>query len=160
MAEPASHPPTFNGELERMLDSGLRVMLPKDWRSHKITEFFVFSDSTSSFVKVLPRFEYDRYIAKIETNEDLTEKERNEFLEEVGSTFTRVLLDSAGRLALPAEICEKIEVGANHPKVILKGAVRTFNIWNPAKLTARQQLRQKMADTGQGPMSAKEFLGV
>lgn len=160
MAEAASQLPTFNGEIERVLDSGLRVMLPKDWRSHKITEFFVFSDSTSSFVKALPRYEYDRYIAKIENNPSLTERARNEFLEEVGSTFTRVLLDSAGRLALPANLCKEIGVGPEKPDVTLMGAVKGFNIWNPAKLAARKQLRQKMAASGEAPVSAKEFLGV
>jgi DNA-binding transcriptional regulator/RsmH inhibitor MraZ len=160
MAEASAQQPTFNGELERTLDSGFRVMLPKDWRSHRITEFFVFSDSTSSFVKVLPRSEYDRYITKIQTNTSLSERERNEFLEEVGSTFTRVLVDNMGRLPLPAALCAKIGVGGDNPKVIFKGAVTSFNIWNPAKLAARDQLRERMAESGTPPVSAKTFLGV
>jgi DNA-binding transcriptional regulator/RsmH inhibitor MraZ len=160
MAEAEIQPPMFNGELERLLDSGLRVMLPKDWRSLKITEFFLISDSTSSFVKALPRSEYDRFVAKIESDTKLTEKERNEHLEEIGSACKRVLLDNSGRLAVPAELCAEIGVGAEKPQIILKGAVRTFNMWNPARLAARQQARKKMTDTGGGRVGAKEFLGV
>jgi DNA-binding transcriptional regulator/RsmH inhibitor MraZ len=150
----------FNDELERTLDSGLRVMLPKDWRSLKITEFFLVSDSSSSFIKAFPRSEYDRFIAKIEDNTALDETERNEHLEEIGSKCKRVQLDSAGRLALPAEFCAEIGVGSQKPDVVLKGAVRTFNIWNPSKLAARVQARKKMSEAGQPRVSAKKFLGV
>ena len=160
MAETESQKPMFTDELERTLDSGLRVMLPKDWRSLNITEFFLISGSSSSFIKAFPRSEYDKFIAKIEGDGKLDEELRNELLEEIGSACKRVALDSSGRLALPAGLCAKIGVGADKPEVVLKGAVRTFNIWNPIKLANRQAASAKLADTGKPRMSAKEFLGV
>jgi DNA-binding transcriptional regulator/RsmH inhibitor MraZ len=135
-------------------------MLPKDWRSLNITDFVLISDSSSSFIKVLPQSEYDRFVAKIESNPSLDELTRNEHLEEIGSTCKKVQLDGSGRLALPATMCAEIGVGEKNPGVILKGAVRTFNIWNPARLKKRQDAKQKLADTGRAPLSAKKFLGV
>ena len=160
MAEPEPRLPMFTDELERTLDSGLRVTLPKDWRSLNITEFFLISGSSSSFIKAFPRSEYDKFIAKIEDDRSLDEEIRNELLEQIGSACKRVTLDSAGRLALPAEFCEKIGVSAKKPQVVLKGAVRTFNVWNPRKLANRQEATTKMAAAGQARMSAKKFLGV
>ena len=160
MAEAESRMPMFTDELERQLDSGLRVMLPKDWRGLNITDFVLISDSSSSFIKVLPQSEYDKIVAKIESDPKLDELTRNEHLEEIGSTCKKVQLDSAGRMALPANMCAEIGVGEKNPTVILKGAVRTFNIWNPTRLKKRQEARQKLADSGRAPMSAKKFLGV
>ena len=158
MAE-AESKPMFTDELERQLDSGLRVMLPKDWRSLNITQFVMISDSSSSFIKVFPQTEYDKFVAKIEFNDDLDELTRNEHLEELGSTCKKVQTDSAGRLALPANFCAEIGVGEKNPTVILKGAVRTFNIWNPARLKKRNEAKLKLTESGRA-LSAKKFLGV
>jgi DNA-binding transcriptional regulator/RsmH inhibitor MraZ len=160
MAEAESRLPMFTDELERQLDSGLRVMLPKDWRSLNITDFVLISDSSSSFIKVFPQSEYDKFVAKIESDPMLDEQTRNEHLEEIGSTCKKVELDNAGRLALPANMCAEIGIGEKNPTVILKGAVRTFNVWNPARLKKKQEAKQKLADTGRTPLSAKKFLGV
>jgi DNA-binding transcriptional regulator/RsmH inhibitor MraZ len=160
MAETESRLPMFTDELERQLDSGLRVMLPKDWRSLNITDFVLISDSSSSFIKVLPQSEYDRFVAKIESNSDLDEQTRNEHLEEIGSTCKKVQLDSAGRMALPANMCAEIGIGEKNPTVILKGAVRTFNIWNPARLKKKLEAKQQLTAAGHSQLSAKKFLGV
>jgi DNA-binding transcriptional regulator/RsmH inhibitor MraZ len=159
MAEAESRP-MFTDEHERMLDSGLRVMLSKDWRGLKITEFYLISDSSSSFVKAFPRSEFDRWVAKIEDDPTLDEETRNKHLEELASNCKKVQIDSAGRLALPAGLCAEIGVGEKNPAVILTGAVRTFNIWNPARLKARKAAEQKMAEAGQPSLSVKKFLGV
>jgi DNA-binding transcriptional regulator/RsmH inhibitor MraZ len=160
MAEAESQKPMFTDELERTLDSGLRVTLPKDWRGLNITEFFLISGSSSSFIKAFPRSEYDRFIAKIESDETLDEDARNEMLEEIGSACKRVEVDSSGRLALPGDLCASIGVSVDKPKVVLKGAVRTFNIWNPSKLSNRQEASTKMEEAGKPRLSAKKFLGV
>ena len=158
MAE-AESKPMFTDELERQLDSGLRVMLPKDWRGLNITDFVLISDSSSSFMKAMPQSQYDKFVAKIESDPKLDELTRNEHLEEIGSMCKKVQLDSAGRMALPASLCAEIGVGEKNPTVILKGAVRTFNIWNPARLKKRNDAKQKLVDSGR-TLSAKKFLGV
>ncbi len=158
MAE-AESKPTFTDELERQLDSGLRVMLPKDWRSLDISKFVMISDSTSSFIKVFPIAEYEKFAAKIEFNEKLDELTRNEHLEDLASQCKKTQLDSAGRLALPADFCAEIGVGEKNPTVVLRGAHRTFNIWNPVRLKQRDEAKRKLVESGRA-LSAKKFLGV
>ena len=157
MAEAESRSPMFTDELERQLDSGLRVPLPKDWRSLLITEFFLITDSSKSYIKVFPRSEYEKFIAKIDSNTKLDEKARNRHHEAIASSCKMVQLDSAGRLSLPAKFCEEIGIKGVNAKVTLKGAHKTFNIWNPAKLKKREQ---KPARNGHATPDAKIFLGV
>ncbi len=150
----------FTDQIERTLDAGQRVVLPKDWREQGIAEFFLISDSTGAFIKAFPRSEYDKAIAKIEADPNLDEAVRQQHLEEIGSECKRVKLDNAHRLALPDDLCANIGVSVDKPAVILKGAVKTFNIWNPAKLAERTGARAALAVAGTPALSAKKFLGV
>jgi DNA-binding transcriptional regulator/RsmH inhibitor MraZ len=160
MAEAESRSPMFTDELERQLDSGLRVPLPKDWRSLLITEFFLITDSSKSFIKAFPRSEYETFIAKIESDPTLDATARNELHEEIASSCKLVELDNAGRLTLPSKFCEEIGIVGKNATVVLKGSNRTFNIWNPAKLAAKQLAKQQLAEAGHAPQSGKKLLGV
>ena len=147
----------FTDELERQLDSGLRVPLPKDWRSLLITEFFLITDSSKSYIKVFPRSEYEKFIAKIDANPKLDETARNKHHEAIASSCKLVQLDNVGRLTLPAKFCEEIGIKGANPTVTLKGAHKTFNIWNPAKL---KKMERKPIGKGRALPSPKIFLGV
>jgi len=125
-----------------------------------MTEFFLISDSSNSFIKAFPRSVYREYIATIKADPTLDPTTRNEHLEEIASSVKRVEIDSAGRLALPSKFCEEIGLEGKNIKVTLKGADSTFNIWNPEKLLARQEAKRRLAESGQAPLSAKKFLGV
>ncbi len=157
---PDTTQPIFTDLFERTLDAGQRVVLPKDWRDQGITELFMISDSTGSFIKVFPRAEYDKAVAKIVNDTTLNEKVRGQHLEEIGSECKRVKLDNANRLVLPDQLCADIGVSSDKPSLVLKGAVNTFNIWNPAKLANHAAARKALAAAGTPAMSAKEFLGV
>jgi hypothetical protein len=61
---------------------------------------------------------------------------------------------------VPSELCEAIGIGTKSPKVLLKGAVRTFNIWNPAKYADREAARKKMEASGQQQVNGRRRLGV
>ena len=160
MTETESCLPTFTDELERQLDSGLRVPLPKDWRSPLLTELFLITDSSNSFIKALPITEYRKFIDVIKSDTTLNRTERNECLEEIASSVKRVELDSAGRLALPSKMCEAIGIEGKNTKVILRGADETFNIWNPARLKERLEKKKTLTASGQEPLSAKKVIGV
>ena len=152
--------PIFTDQIERLLDAAQRVVLPKDWREQGIAEFFLISDSTSSFIKAFPRSEYDKAIAKIENDPTLEENVRQQHLEEINSSCKRVKLDTANRLVLPDDLCADIGVDAKSPQLVLKGAGKTFNIWNAAKLAEHCAARKAMAASGNPALSAKKFLGV
>jgi DNA-binding transcriptional regulator/RsmH inhibitor MraZ len=159
MAAPKSDPPMFTGEHPRTLDVGLRVILPKDWRSLKITEFFLISGSAESYIRVMPRSEYDKAVAAITDDKNLTPRERNIHLRELGKCV-RVMLDSAGRLALPSELCDKIGVSAKKPDVRLHGTVLNFEIWNPKGLADWERRQGEPDENGKLRMNVREYLGL
>src|SRR5262245_17767261 len=152
--------PKFDAEVERSLDAGLRLVVPPDWREFGIQEFFLVRDSGSSFIKAFPPAEYDKIIAQIEAECGSDLARLNDEMEAIGSVSKRVKLDSAGRLTLPPEFCDGIGVSAKNPKVLLKGAVRTFNIWNPAKYAEREAARKKLDAAGQPQVNGRRRLGL
>jgi DNA-binding transcriptional regulator/RsmH inhibitor MraZ len=152
--------PKFDAEVERTLDNGLRLVVPPDWREFGIPEFFLVRDSNSSFIKAFPPAEYDKIIEQIEKDCGSDLERLHEEMEAIGSVSKRVKLDAAGRLAVPSELCEAIGIGTKSPKVLLKGAVRTFNIWNPAKYADREAARKKMEASGQQQVNGRRRLGV
>ena len=153
--------PTFHDEFERLLDSGWRIVLPKDWRSLKVTEFIAIENSASSAIRVFPRAEFEKHVVKIETNPELKEKVRNDLLEEFGSRSKRVVPDKEGRLTLPQGLCAKIGISPdNNPKVVLRGAVRCFVIWNAEKLNAIREAHAMLEAVGEHRTTPQDILGI
>lgn len=150
----------FTGEHDRLLDSGLRVILPKDWRGLKISEFFLISGSAEPYIKAMPRSEYDKAVAEITNDPALTRLARNTHLRSLGSKCKRVTLDSSGRLTMPAELCKEIGVSVEKPDIVLLGAVTAFEIWNPKGLKDWERKQAQPDEAGHPRMNVKEFLGV
>jgi len=155
--------PMFTAEHPRQLDSGLRVMLPKDWRGLNITEFFLISGSTSSFgtpcryIRAYPRSEYNEMIAKIKNDPDIDQAERQVQLFEIGSACRRVLVDPNGRLTVPQDLCKESGIGTTkNTPVILTGEVLAFSIWKPSELAAWKAQSAAEAKNGRPRMSAKQ----
>lgn len=162
MTETESRQPRFLSGLERSLDSNLRVVLTKEWRSLEITDFVLTTDSSKSFIAVIPTTVFDQFIAKIESNDKLEEDERGNHLEVIGSTCHDAKLDDAGRLKLPLELCKEIGISDKKP-VMVRGAVRTFRVWNMDKFQKSEAKREKLRTTPVAPVntaSAKKFLGL
>jgi DNA-binding transcriptional regulator/RsmH inhibitor MraZ len=152
--------PKFDAEVERSLDNGLRLVVPPDWREFGIPEFFLVRDSSNSFIKAFPPAEYDKIIDQIERECGSDLERLHEEMEAIGSVSKRVKVDSAGRMAIPSELCEAIGLEAKSPKVLLKGAVRTFNIWNPTKYADREKARKKLEEAGQQQVNGRRRLGI
>lgn len=149
----------FTGEHPRLLDPALRVILPKDWRSLKITEFFLIQGSAEICIKAMPHTEYASKVAEIK-GASLTSLERNRFLRSLGSQCVRVVVDSAGRLTVPSDLCKAIGIGTTKPDVALVGVVDGFEIWNPKKLESWKLKQADPDESGKPRMNVQEFLGV
>lgn len=152
--------PKFDAEIERTLDNGLRLVLPPDWREFEIPEFYLVPDSSGSFIKAFPPAEFDKIVNQIEQDCHGDLARLHEEMESIGSVSKRVKLDGSGRLAVPANFCEAIELPEKSAKVLLKGAIRTFNIWNPAKYLAREEARKQLEASGQQQVNGRRRLGL
>ena len=151
--------PMFTGEHSRTLDVGLRVNLPKDWRSLKITEFFLISGSAEPYIRVMPRSEYEKAVASITEAVDLNPREKNICLRELGKCL-RTQLDSSGRLTLPAELCARIGVGTKSPDVILRGTVLNFEVWKPKDIADWEKKQAEPDEHGNPRMNVHDVLGL
>jgi DNA-binding transcriptional regulator/RsmH inhibitor MraZ len=160
MAATHTEQPRFTGAHERLLDGGLRVILPKDWRSLKVTEFFLIPGSAETFIKAMPRAEYDSKVAEIKGEPSLTRLQRNTYLRDLGHQCMRVVLDSSGRLTVPSDLCKKINVSTDKPDVVLLGVVDGFEIWHPKDFAKWKQKQTGPVEAGQPRMNVQEFLGV
>ena len=152
--------PKFDAEVERPLDNGLRLVMPPDWREYNVPEFFLVTDSSGSFIKAYPATEFDKFINQIEAECGSDLARLNEEMEAIGSVSKRVKVDSAGRMALPSDFCAAIGLPAKGPKVLLKGAMRTFNIWNPAKYAERDEARKQLEASGKQQVNGRRRLGL
>ena len=150
----------FTGEHDRLVDAGLRVILPKDWRSLKITEFFLIPGSADPLIKAMTRAEYAAKVAEIKGDASLSRLKRNTHLRSLGHQCARVLLDTAGRLTVPSDFCKKIAVSAARPDVVLVGAVEGFEIWNPKDFAKWKRTQGEPDEAGQSRMNVQEFLGI
>ena len=160
MAATHTEPPMFTGEHARLVDAGLRVILPKDWRSLKITEFFLIPGSADPFIKAMTPAEYAAKVAEIKSATSLTPLNRNRHLRSLGHQCVRVRLDSAGRLTVPSDFCKKIAVNAAKPDVVLVGAVDGFEIWTPKDFAKWKRAQGEPDESGQPRMNVQEFLGI
>ena len=159
MAASKSDPPTFNGEHPRTLDESLRVILPKDWRSPKLKEFFLILGSADPCLRAMPRWEFDNAVAEITGNPKLTPRDRNICLRQLGKCM-RVKLDSSWRFALPSELCDKIGIGTKKPDVILHGTVMNFEIWSPKALADWESKQDEPDENGNPRMNVRDQLGL
>ena len=160
MAATQTEQPMFTGAHERLLDPALRVILPKGWRSLKITEFYLIPGSAETFIKAMPRAEYESKVAEIKDDASLSRLQRNTYLRDLGFQCTHVLLDSAGRFILPSDLCKKIAVSADKPDIVLLGVVDGFEIWHPKDFAKWKRNQTAPMGTGQSRMNVQEFLGV
>lgn len=120
------NPPLFVGEFEHAIDGKNRITIPSEWRFHEEAEFFLMPNSNQTFLKVMPRQEMNRIIAKADT---LTGQQRRDFLDTIGAGSRRCVLDKAGRIVVPPDFAKDLRLSGN---VMLVGAMQTFNIWNRA----------------------------
>ena len=119
-----SAPPLFLGEFCHAIDGKGRITIPADWRFQPEAEFFVIPSSAGDCLKVMPREEIERIRSHATT---LPGSQRLEVLRALGSGARQCILDKAGRLVLPPDFCEKLNLSG---EVTLTGAIETFEIWN------------------------------
>jgi DNA-binding transcriptional regulator/RsmH inhibitor MraZ len=165
MAESDTPQPIFCDEFEHKLDSGWRVVLPKDWRSLNITEFFVTESSASSgeaALRVFTRAEWENKVDELKNLPDRQhdKKALNDLVEEFSSRSKRVVPDKDGRITIPDTLWQGIGISPANPEVTLCGAHRSFRIWNRAHLKARRSAQAALDKLDGRKPTPHEILGI
>lgn len=132
--------PVFMGWFCHAIDGKNRITIPSEWRFEEEVELFLIPSSTSPCLTVMPRAEIDRIRAKAE---NLPGVQRIALLRRIGSYGRQAILDKNGRLSLPDEFCKQFKLSG---KVMLSGAIETFEIWNTADWEGSRLTQKAVSD--------------
>ena len=166
MAESASPQPIFCDEFEHKLDSAWRVVLPKDWRSFQVTEFYVTQSSASSGVaalRVLTRADWEEHCESLKRDPELQANKTKlyDLLEQLSAGSKRVVPDKEGRLVIPEALWRKIGVNPEtNDKVTLRGCYHSFRIWNSKVLKEYEDAKAAIQKFEGKRETPQERLGI
>jgi len=127
MSASANPAPIFSGRVAHALDSKNRVTIPSRWRRTEEDEFFLMPDRTNTFLRAMPPAEFRAVADKIEANTTLTPKDRAVFKRRFYSGAVQVFADKQGRMLVPAEFCELLDLRG---EIVFVGVHDTFEVWN------------------------------
>lgn len=124
----------YLGHHLRVVDNG-RVILPPDWRLEGAPKELVITPRPArapECLLVLPLARWETFVKNLEAAWT-SNQQSGEIEAELSRNTKRNTLDSYGRLALPEEAIQTLELG---PEAMLVGRLNKFEIWNPAKYQA------------------------
>ena len=117
--------PLFTGEYRHAIDGKSRLTVPSNWRFEEEAEFFLIPTTNGNCLKAMPRLELERIRGLADLMTD--GQERANVLRVLGSSARQCRLDKAGRLVVPEDFCNALNLSG---EVTLAGAMETFEIWN------------------------------
>jgi len=112
------------------VDANRRVQMPLAWRTAKPVELTMIvwpQHDCGPCLRVLPPDQMDKLREKIE---NLAAAEKSSLKRHIGSSSARVELDSARRLAIPAEMAEAAGIRG---EAVFTGMLDYFEIWSPER---------------------------
>ena len=141
MLDAQNSDPVFSGEFARAVDPKNRISVPAKWLQSEADEFYLVVDRTKSCLKAMPPAEFKAVAAKLEANPNVSARDLAIFLRHFYSQARQVNADKQGRMVLPPELCELLNLKG---EIMLIGAQRIFEFWNKE---AWQSTQVSEADT-------------
>jgi transcriptional regulator MraZ len=138
MSTNSPHTDLFSGTVDYALDHKWRLTVPSNWRLNDgdAEIFHLVPDSNGACLRVMRRERFARYGEEARTKLDLDEKAHRAFLRQFYANSTEVTADKQGRINVPREYCDRLELRGS---VKLVGSGDLFEIWNPEKLAERNR---------------------
>ena len=132
--------PIFSGEFCHGLDSKNRITIPARWRQGEADEFFLIADRSGRFLKVMPTAEFRAVAERVANTPGIGAQDRQVFLRQFYSRSKQVISDKQGRLVVPVELCDSLNLRG---EIFLVGAHDTFELWNREtwEATKREEAR-------------------
>lgn len=124
-------PQTFYaGNFRHGIDEKNRLTIPSRWRRGESEEFILLPEPQNQFLMVMPPEAFARMNAEVEHNPNVNARDRRVFLRQLHARAQHGAADKQGRLVLPLEACQQLELKG---EVALVGGQGRFEIWNLQK---------------------------
>jgi MraZ protein len=120
-------PAFYAGEFRHAVDEKNRITIPARWRRDGAEEFIILAEASDQFLLVMSPEEFSRMIAGVESNANVSPRDRRIFLRQLHSRAQHGAADRQGRLVLPEDLCRKVGLKG---EVALVGGGGRFEIWN------------------------------
>jgi MraZ protein len=128
MPAPAVKKVTYQSLYRYTVDANRRVQLPLPWRTAKPVDLTMIvwpQHDCGPCLRVLPPDQLDKLREKIE---NMPPAEKTSLKRHIGSSSVKVELDSAKRIAIPAEMAGAVGIGN---EAVFAGMLDYFEIWGP-----------------------------
>ncbi len=126
----AQSPPFYAGEFRHSIDEKNRLTIPSRWRQSKADEFILLPEAQSQCLLVMSPDAFARMSDAVDTDTAVNARERRVFLRHLHARAQHGAADKQGRLVLPEEMCQQLELKG---EVALVGGRGRFEIWNLQK---------------------------
>jgi MraZ protein len=118
----------YAGEFRHQVDDKNRVTIPSRWRRNSSADDLIMvPEPNGQFLVVLPPNEFEKIGATAETMEGVSKRDLRIFLRRLHSQAQHGSFDKQGRLLLPDEFCQSLDLKG---EVVLVGGRGRFEIWN------------------------------
>ena len=117
----------YAGEFRHSIDQKNRITIPSRWRRDRPEEFILVPEATHQFLLVMSPMEFAKMSLAAETNQNVSARDRRVFLRQLHSRAQHAAADRQGRLVLPDDLCQKLQL---KNEVALVGNRGRFEIWN------------------------------
>lgn len=133
------------GKYEFTLDNKGRLNIPaklrKDFSEPDGNDVVVTSFNCEKHLNIYPADIYDVKLNKIRAEAKLKNKNHQRLMAYIGSVSTRLTIDSQGRVVIPVDKLEEMEIGND---VVLIGAIDRIELWNREQYTASQMSKEEV----------------
>src|ERR1700751_6083671 len=120
----------YAGEFRHFIDEKNRITIPAPWRHERTQELIILPEANHQFLIVMPPEEFSRLNLTVETDPNVSARDRRVFFRQLHSRAQHGGADRQGRLLLPEELCQKAGLKG---EVALVGGRGRFEIWNLAR---------------------------
>jgi len=130
MPAPAVQKVTYQSLYRYTVDANRRVQMPLAWRSAKPVELTMIvwpQHDCGPCLRILPPEQMDKLREKIE---NMPPAEKTSLKRHIGSSSIKVELDSAKRIAIPAEMSDAVGI---RNEAVFAGMLDYFEIWSPER---------------------------
>ncbi|HEY2799912.1 MAG TPA: hypothetical protein VGI85_04915 [Chthoniobacterales bacterium] len=132
-----SSPTFYAGEFRHQIDEKNRITIPSRWRRNGDSDdLLLVPEQNLQCLLVMSPNEFARVVSSAQNNPAVPARDLRIFLRHVHSRAQHGSADKQGRLVLPDDLCQQLDLKG---EVALVGGPGRFEIWNLVRWKRAQQ---------------------